>query len=307
MSFNSPWEWTDTQFGGFKDQLEDLDVEYKVVQMDTKKNNTDELKKKVAKEAMDLIESWKPDLVYTTDDDAQAYITKNYINKDIPFVFSGVNQSAKFYGFDQARNITGILEIEHSIESINLLKQIVPGVKKIAVIYDEGAQWPPMMERLKAREHELKGVQIVSYEKLATFEELQKKLTTEYPGKVDAVGTIGIFNLKDKDGKNVDQTVVMKWIAENSKLPDFSFWKDRVTNGTLASVTISGPEQGKAAGKLAREILVNGKAPNSLPIEPTEKGAPTVSLAKANKMGIQIESSTLLSSEVVKDFLWNQK
>ena len=37
MSFHSPWEWTDSQFTGFKDGLSDLKVEFKVYQMDAKR------------------------------------------------------------------------------------------------------------------------------------------------------------------------------------------------------------------------------------------------------------------------------
>jgi hypothetical protein len=91
MSYHSPWEWTDGQFNGFKSALKDVDVEYKVIQMDTKNNSSEEWKQQVAQEAKDLIDSWQPDLVYTTDDDVQKYVAKDYVNKDIPFVFSAVN------------------------------------------------------------------------------------------------------------------------------------------------------------------------------------------------------------------------
>ena len=42
MSYHSPWKWTDDQLNGFKEVLNDYDIEYKVFQMDTKNNSTDE-------------------------------------------------------------------------------------------------------------------------------------------------------------------------------------------------------------------------------------------------------------------------
>jgi hypothetical protein len=33
MSYHSPWEWTDEQFRGFRDALQGLDIEYRVLQM----------------------------------------------------------------------------------------------------------------------------------------------------------------------------------------------------------------------------------------------------------------------------------
>jgi hypothetical protein len=71
MSYHSPWEWTDSQFNGFKAALKGLDVEYKVIQMDTKNNNSEEFRQQVAQEAKDVIKNWQPDLVFTSDDDVQ--------------------------------------------------------------------------------------------------------------------------------------------------------------------------------------------------------------------------------------------
>ena len=89
-------------------------------------------------------------------------------------------------------------------------------------------------------------------------------------------------------------------------LPDLSFWVDRVHYGTLVSVTVSEHEQGLAAGRMARVILVEGKRPASIPMAPTTKGMPVISLARAKQLGIGIKSSLLLSSQVIQDFEWNK-
>ena len=57
MSYHSPWEWTDEQFRGFKDALKGVEIEYKVFQMDTKRNSSPEWKEKVARGATHLIET----------------------------------------------------------------------------------------------------------------------------------------------------------------------------------------------------------------------------------------------------------
>ena len=98
----------------------------------------------------------------------------------------------------------------------------------------------------------------------------------------------------------------MQWTAENSKLPDFAFWRDRLDYGTLVAVAVSGYEQGLAGGKLARRILVDGVSPKDLPIEPTLKGKPALSFARANKLGIKVKSSLLTSLEVVEKFAWEK-
>jgi hypothetical protein len=100
---------------------------------------------------------------------------------------------------------------------------------------------------------------------------------------------------------------VLRWTAEHSSLPDLGLWVDRMHFGTLCGVTVSEREQGLAAGRLARAILVEGKSPSSLDMQPTVKGLPVLSLARARKLGIQPVTGVLLSSEVIQQFEWEKQ
>jgi ABC-type uncharacterized transport system substrate-binding protein len=304
MSYHSPWEWTDGQLNGFKSALKGVDVEYKVIQMDTKNHSDEAWKQQVAQEAKDLIESWQPDLVYTTDDDVQKYVVKDYVNTDIPFVFSGVNANPEQYGFVGSKNVTGVIEHQHFIESVELLKKISPDVEKIAVVVDDSPFWKGVTETMRQEESQLPaGVEVVSYDLILTFDEYKQKVE-EYQTTVDAMAMLGVFNFKDEKGENVPFQQVLQWTTENSTLPDFSFWEDRISHGTLSSVTVSSYEQGLAAGEMAREILVNGKSPAAIPMKPTVKGEPVINLARAKLLGIDIDSTTLLTAKVIQDFSW---
>jgi ABC-type uncharacterized transport system substrate-binding protein len=292
MSYHSPWEWTDTQLAGFKSALTDLNIEYKVFQMNTKRYSDEISKLQKAREARAIIDNWKPDLVYTSDDDVQKYIVRYYINREIPFVFSAVNADPKEYGFTGSRNVTGIMETEHFVESLALLREIVPQAKRIVIVTDDGAMWGPVLNRIKSRLNETSGIQIVRWDTLLTYAEYQQKLLNEYPKEADAILLLGIFSFKDAAGQNVPYQTVLEWTAKNSKLPDFSFWKDRVSFGTLCAVSVSGYEQGKAAGRIARAILVEGKS--------------LINLARAKQLGIKIKAKVLLSSEIVSEYEWEK-
>jgi ABC-type uncharacterized transport system substrate-binding protein len=158
---------------------------------------------------------------------------------------------------------------------------------------------------MKANVAQLPGVELVSWDVITTFEEYKKKMLG-YQGQVDAVASLGIFGFKDASGRNVPYTEVLQWTALNSTLPDFSFWESRIGPGTLSTVTVSGYEQGLAAGRIARGILVEGRSPSSFAMEPTVKGQPMVSLARARKLGIQVKSSVLLTAQVVERFDWEE-
>ncbi|MFA9557682.1 ABC transporter substrate-binding protein [Evansella sp. AB-rgal1] len=303
MSYHTPWEWTETQYQGFQDALEGIDIEYKVFEMDTKNFSTEEQKKQKGEEAIALIESWQPDLLFTGDDDAQEYVARHYTNTNLPIVFTAVNEDPAVYGYDNASNVTGVLEREHFLENLRLMKEIVPDVEKIAVIFDEDPMWGPVRKRMDSAIENIEDISFVSWDYINSFETYKERII-ELQSEVDAIALLGIFTFEDSNGQNVHYRDVLEWTAENSKLPDFSFWKDRVTYGTLSVVSVSGYEQGKEAGLLARQILEDGKRPDSLPIRTSMKGEPLISLARAEDLGIQIKSKTLLSSRVVTSYGW---
>lgn len=305
MSYHTPWRWTEGQLNGFKEGL-GVAADYKVFEMDAKRNSSKDAIEAKANEARALIDSWKPDLVYTSDDDAQEHVAKHYVNSSVPIVFSGVNKHPRTYGFEGSRNVTGVLEHEHFIESLRLVRAIVPGVTRVAAVFDDAPMWDPVVRRMSERLGQLPDVKVVAWDTIRTYDEYQRKIK-EYQHTADAIALIGVFSFKDANGKNVPYQDVLKWTAANSRLPDFGYWIDRVHYGTLAAMTVSEREQGLAAGRLARAILVDRKSPAELPMKPTAKGLPVVSLARANALGIKIDSDVLLSTEVIEKFDWDKK
>ncbi len=303
MSYHSPWEWTDMQFEGFKDALKGIDIEYRVYQMDAKNRSSAEWLQESGREATAIINGWRPDLVYTSDDEAQQYVTGLHAGGTIPFVFSGVNKAPREYGFLPSRNVAGVIEIEHFVESAALFHRIVPGATKVAVVFDGSPIWEEVAKRMKARVGEIPGIEFVIWDTIETFADYKKKMK-EYENQVDGVCLVGIFNFKDDRGYNVHYRDVLKWTAENSHLPDFSFWIDRANFGTLCVVSVSGYEQGLAAGRIAREILTGSRSPASFPLEPTTRGQAAISLARAKDLGLRIDSKTLLSSKVFSTYGW---
>jgi ABC-type uncharacterized transport system substrate-binding protein len=305
MSYHSPWRWTDGQLLGFQEAMGGVAADYRVFQMDTKQNSTPAQMQAKGREAMELVATWRPDLVYTTDDDAQQHFARLYVGKPLPFVFSGVNKDPADYGFDGAANVTGVLEREHFVESVRLLQSIVPGARRIAVVLDDSPMWGPVVGRMRANLPQLPGTEIVAWDTIRSFEEYRRKIA-EYPARADAVALVGVFNFRDPAGKNVPYQQVLRWTAENSRLPDFSFWIDRVHFGTLCAVTVSEREQGLAAGRLARAVLAEGRPPASLPVRTTVKGLPVISLARARQLGITVKTGLLLSAEVIEKYEWQR-
>ncbi len=305
MSYHSDWKWNKEQLKGFQDALGDLKVEYKIVELDTKQNSDESSIRKKSDLAHKVISEWEPDLLYANDDNAQHYVSQLYVNTDMPIVFSGVNRDPSEYNFISSSNVTGVLEHEHFVATVKLLNSISPEIKKIAVIVDSDPTWKGVMSRMRANLKQLHDIVSVEWKLIKTFSEFKETMKS-LQNNVDAVALLGIFNLKDNEKKDVDYEVIQKWVAINSLIPDFSFWETRVDRGTLCAVAVSGYEQGFLAGKKAKLILSDGVSPALIPMEPTLKGKPMISLARAKALGLSIDVNLLLNSVVKTDYIWNR-
>jgi ABC-type uncharacterized transport system substrate-binding protein len=306
MSYHATWKWNRDQFDAFKSVLHNYDVEYKVVELDTKRHsNPIEINKKVAT-AVEIIDAWKPHLIYANDDNAQKYLARNYVNSEIPIVFSGVNRNPLEYGFVASKNVTGILEHEHIIPTFKLLLKLVPDVKRVAVIVDSDPTWKGVMERLQSSVDQIPQIQITQWHQIETLQQFRTRIT-ELQDEVDAIAMLGVFNIKDESGSDVDYGEILRWVAENSELPDFSFWQSRVERGTLCAVAVSGYEQGLLAGMMARSILINGINPADIAIQSSTVGVPMINLARLRKLGINPDVNLLLNIKTVSGYAWESE
>lgn len=305
MSYNAEWQWNKDQFQGFSDAMIGVSVTYKFIELDTHNTGDEATARRAAEDAVAAIEGWKPHLVYANDDRAQQHVTKRYVGSAVPFVYSAVNADPASYGLSGASNVTGVLEREHFAATIALLRRLVPAVRRIAIVFDEDPTWTGVLERIRLALPSIPGLQVIDWAEVRTFEEYKQRVTA-YQTTVDAFAPLGVFHFKDNDGGVVSHQEVLRWTAENSRLPDFAFWDSRVELGTLVAVTVSGYEQGFLAGKMARQILVDGIPPSAVPVQASRKGRPAISLVRARKLGINVDSTTLLAARVVTDFAWER-
>jgi len=299
------WQWNIDQFQGFKDGLALDDVEYKIVELDTKRASAPALIQQKVTIAKNVAAQWQPDLLYTNDDNAQKYFAKDYVNTSLPIVFSAVNRSPSFYHFVSSSNVTGVMEYEHFIPALNLLKTINKGVKRIAVVIDSDPMWVGVVKRMKEKLKETPDIEVTEWYLADTFSDY-KDMMMSLQTKVDAVALLGVFNIKDEDNKDIDFREILQWTAENSQLPDFSFWESRVDLGTLVAVATSAYQQGYIAGEMARKILVDRVPPRDIPFKTTETGEPMLSLARAKALGINIDVQLLLNIKTKKQYDWSE-
>ena len=132
-SYHPGYAWSDGVERGLRSVLKDK-CEIKQFNMDTKRNKAEESKKKMALEAKNMIENWKPDVVITADDNAAKYVIQAYYKDHaLPFVFCGVNWTAAEYGFPYS-NVTGMVEVAPIYPLLDKVQSLVPEAKKAIYI-----------------------------------------------------------------------------------------------------------------------------------------------------------------------------
>lgn len=306
MSFDSPWRWTDGQLEGFRAGLALPAADIRVFQLDVKHHVSEAAKAERGRLARQFVDQFAPDLLYASDDDAQQLVTRHYLGTRLPVVFSGVNREPAAHGFEGAPNVTGVLEREHVAETLRLLAELVPQLRRVMVLSDGGSYWDAVIGRVHEGAARVAGLAPVQVRRVQSLADYQLAVR-QAPEAADALLHLGILTLADATGRTVPYPAVQRWVVEHSRLPDASFWIDRIFHGTLASVTVSELEQGRAAGRLARAILVDGTAPSALPLRATSKGQPAISLRRAQALGLTVRSTQLLQSEIVRRYEWESR
>ena len=294
FSYHPDYVWVIEETRGAEGVLRDKGVQIEKFYLDTKRKTTPEWKKKVSEDAVRKIEQFKPDLVIVFDDNACELVAKKYIGKSLPFVFCGMNGEPQAYGFP-AENIIGVIEREHLEQTISLLTQLVPDIRKAAIVTDDSPTSQGFLSRAKSA---TLPIEICEFYSTNDFDAWKAKVK-ELQLKVDAIGLFTYHTIREKDGEeSLPPEDVLRWTLNNNRLPDFTFLDFTISGGVLCGVTVSGYEQGKAAADIAVRIL-NGEKPADIAVQCPKTGKTIINETRAKQLNITIPADVLKNAEVM--------
>lgn len=250
-------------------------VEFRVFRMDTKRNSTEEFKIMAGLTAKKMIETWQPDLVITSDDNAFKYlVVPHYQDSSLPFVFCGINNDMSLYEKAPYSNTTGMIEVALFDKVFEELQKLSSGTR-IGFLGSE-----TLTER-RNYEHLTKNKKMRFEKKyfVKTFDEWEvayKKLQSE----VDYFIWINNAGIEGWDRERV-----LDVIYRESKIPagTVSGW---MTEYALLGYLQIPEEQGEWVAKTSLEIL-NGKSPEEIPVTTNKKGKIILNMQLAKKLGIE--------------------
>jgi hypothetical protein len=257
-------------------------VQLRILHMDTKRNQTEEFKVMAASKVQNEIESWQPDLVICSDDNAAKYlIAPHYIGSEIPFVFCGINHDASEYGFP-AENITGILEIHNAVSLVGILKEYTDG-NRIAYLAGDNLSGRKIGFSVQEQlNREVNQVYVNSYSEW-------KEMYIDLQDKADILLLEPVHYLPDWDG---NLKAMERFVSNSTRIPTGS-WDNNLSTITLVTMERTGEEQGEWAGQTALKILNNEARINEIPIARGKRTAVYLNMKLARDLGIRFPTDLI--------------
>jgi putative ABC transport system substrate-binding protein len=205
------------------------------------------------------------------------------IIKDIPILITAVTDpaDAKLVNTNAAPggNVTGTSDLTPVKEQFDLLKQLLPSVKKVAILYSSSESNSVFQAKLAKQAAAALGIATIE-STISASNEIQQVVNSVI-GKCDA-----IYIPTDNAFANAMGTVAT--ITEPAKIPVIVGEANMVTSGGLATVGIDYYKLGYQTGQMAVRILKDNAKPAEMPIEYLKDVTISINTTQAAAIGVTI-------------------
>ena len=229
----------------------------------------------------------QPDLVVAiATPGAQAAAQKIH---DRPILFTGVTDPVsaglvKDLANTDGKNITGMSDFSPMDKHVALIREIVPDVKAIGVIYNAGEPNSVVLVNKLKEEAAKVG--------LSVEEAIIANSSGVYQAAKSLVGRCqAVYVPTDNTVVSAIESAVK--VCKQSHLPLIAADVDSVTRGAIAAVAVDYYKMGLQTGDMAYKILAEGVAPGSMPVEFLHEFNLHVNKKAAADMGVTLPEATL--------------
>lgn len=284
-SYHQGYEWSDGLEVGIKEALAGTGAELKVIHMDTKRNTDELFGQDAGINGKVEIESFKPDVVIATDDNAQKFLVVPFLkNTETPVIFAGVNWDASVYGYPTS-NVTGMIEVELPSLLASHLSQYAQG-NRIGFVTANNETQRKITQIYNDRYFDGQ-MKIVWANTWSEFKEGFLKLQDE-TDIVLVSNNAGIIDW--------DEAEAIAFFTENTKVPTGAAYP-WMAPYTLMVLGVIPEEQGQWAGEAALKVL--GDTPVSeIPITENKRGNLILNLDIAEQLDVVFTPSLLRNAQI---------
>lgn len=287
-SYNTQNPWSGGIKSGIRSVLKSRkDVELLVFDMDTMGVQSEMTKIQAALKARQEIETYQPDVVITSDDNAAKYLIAAYYKESsLPFVFCGVNWDASKYGLP-SENVTGMIEVQLIDQLVAYLSPYARGNRIGSLRGDTMTNRAEAVHFERQLETEIKTYfvkDISDWKK--KFVQLQEEVDMVLLGDIDTI------ELNGESKADVEEFIFM-----NTEVPT-GHWDSWFSKNALITLATIPEEQGEYAATAALEIL-DGKSPEEMPLVKNRKAKVYLNMKLAKKLGVIFPMDLIESAEII--------
>jgi len=221
---------------------------------------------------------------------AQALVAST---KTIPVVYSGVTDpiAAQLVKDWKASggNVTGVSDLLELEKQVDLIKRIIPGVKRVGMVYNPGEANSAVVVKSLKELLSKSGISLVEAAAPRTVDvgSAAKSLI----GKVDVIYT------------NTDNNVVSAYeslvkVGNDAKIPLIASDTDSVKRGAIAALGVNYYDLGRQTGKVVARIL-KGEKPGDIASATSSKLELFVNTTAAQKQGVTLSADLIKSAKTV--------
>ncbi|AVR97180.1 ABC transporter substrate-binding protein [Pseudoduganella armeniaca] len=258
--------------------------------MDTKRHPFEEHNLRAGSAARHAIDRVRPDILIAIDDDAQRFAARYYIgDPHMKIVFAGVNGTARDYGYDRARNVTGILErlpLDALLEALASARAGPAGVplRRVAVLGERSVSVSGDMAQI-AR-YDWHPLTIDTIVQVATWPEWQHSVLS-LGARNDALLLAGYRGLarSPHDRTLVPPAEVAAWTEAHSPVPVIALNAFHIEDGGMLAIGTSPYELGEVAARLALDLALEQVPVASRPITESHQFIVSMSGARLSARG----------------------
>lgn len=273
---------------GFEDGLEELGVNVEIAYQNAQGDipNTVSISQKFVKDEMDLI------FAIATP----AAQSAKQATSEIPIIFSAVTDPV-LAGLVESNespgaNITGTSDGTPIDKQLQIFKDLDDSIKNIGIIYNTSEPNSQVQVDVAKEFAQTIGLEIIDVG-ISTISDIPQAVDS-IKSKVDA-----IYTITDNMVASAINVVAEKALAND--MITVAAEGSHLDGGILITDGISYYELGKQSARMAKEILVDGKAPAEIPTEVAENTSKVFNEKTLNALGLDINNKVFKDAVKMED------
>ena len=273
-SYHAGYKSSDDILEGFYKGMENKPVAVEVFYMNTKQIDSSATAEK-AREAVQHIEKFQPDIVVVSDDNAVKFVVEPFLTeKSYPVLFTGVNWTSSQYNLP-ADKVSGILEVLPIGATVDTIQNYFPPFKTVAVLSE-------------ASTSEQKNIEVITPILKEKGLEVKYELVNDYESWKDAFVRLNktadlIFVPTNGAIRNWKEDAAADFVQQQIRVPVITC-DDFMMRYAAFGLTKLPDEMGEWAAEQALKILA-GTPVDDIPISQNKKSQAWINPSLARQIG----------------------